>query len=287
MARWYSDFGYFEPSVPRAAKGGIRAHSQQGGFGASWWARRWSAVLDGFQLGSRMQRGRRYARQGQVLSIDFGEGRIQARVQGSRPKPYEVGIRVKTLSKDAWAKVAAAAAAQAVFASKLLAGEMPQEMEEVFRAAGISLFPAAYADLSTDCSCPDSSNPCKHIAAVYYLLGEEFDRDPFLIFRMRGMSREGFLGLLGSDAAGAPAAAVLPPEPLPSSPAAFWSGAADLPPQSTSDTRLSEAALPRRLGKFPFWRGSLHFHEFLDGVYIQASAQAAEVLAGREGESGP
>jgi len=282
MARWYSDFGYYPPSVPRAAKGGIRAQSQHGVFGASWWAKRWTAVLDGFHLGARMQRGRRYARQGQVLSIDFGEGRIQARVQGSRPKPYEVGIQVKTLKKDAWAKVAAAAAAQAVFASKLLAGEMPQEMEQIFRAAGVSLFPEAYADLSTDCSCPDYSNPCKHIAAVYYLLGEEFDRDPFLIFRMRGMYREAFLGLLGSTAAPAGVSTALPPEPLPASPSAFWSFPADLPPQSTPDIRLTEAALPRRLGKFPFWRGCLHFHEFLDGVYIRASTHAAEVLSGRE-----
>jgi len=283
MARWYSDYGYFQPSVPRAAKGGIRAQSKQGAFGTSWWAKQWTAVLDRFNLGTRMQRGRRYARQGQVLSIDFGEGKIQARVQGSRPKPYEVGIRVKTLQKDAWAKVAAAAAAQAVFASKLLAGEMPQEMEQIFRAAGVSLFPEAYADLSTDCSCPDYSNPCKHIAAVYYLLGEEFDRDPFLIFRMRGMSREAFLDLLGSGT-GIPAcvSSAVPPEPLPTSPSTFWSSPADLPPQPAPDIRLTEAALPRRLGKFPFWRGNLNLHDFLDEVYIRASAHAAEVLAGRE-----
>ena len=96
MARW-DDFRYFAPSTPRKAKGGIRAQSQRGGFGESWWAKRWIAVLDSFGLGSRMQRGRRYARQGQVLAIDFGDGRILARVQGSRPTPYEVKIRVKTL----------------------------------------------------------------------------------------------------------------------------------------------------------------------------------------------
>jgi len=279
MARWYSDFGYYPPSVPRAAKGGIRAQSQRGAFGASWWAKRWTAVLDSFHLGARMERGRRYARQGQVLSIDFGEDRIQARVQGSRPKPYEVRIQVKKLPKAAWAKVAAAAAAQAVFASKLLAGEMPQEMEEIFRSAGVSLFPEAYKDLSTDCSCPDYENPCKHIGAVYYLLGEEFDRDPFLIFRMRGMSREAFLGLLGNSSTSAGVVS-LPPEPLPASPSAFWKAPADLPAQVAPDVRLTEAALPRRLGKFPLWRGTLNFHEFLDGVYVRASAHAAEVLSG-------
>src|ERR1041385_5253264 len=115
MARWsgWSDRQFFPPSVPRAAKGGIRAQSQHGGFGSTWWAKRWSAVLDSFQLGARLQRGRSYARRGQVLSIQFGEGRILAKVQGSRPSPYEVQVKVSKLSKDAWAKVAAAAAAQA------------------------------------------------------------------------------------------------------------------------------------------------------------------------------
>jgi uncharacterized Zn finger protein len=271
-------------------KGGIRAQSQRGGFGASWWAKRWTAVLDGFNLGARLSRGRSYARSGQVLSIDVSEGKIQAKVQGSRPKPYEIKMQVTELPKEAWSKVAAAAAAQAIFASKLLAGEMPQEMEEIFRAAGVSLFPERSKDLATDCSCPDWSNPCKHIAAVYYLLGEEFDRDPFLIFRMRGMSREGFLGLLGSGRTGLIAAApTLAPEPLPVDPAEFWKTAVttdtirrrgQLAGENAGPTMtaVKEAALPRRLGKFPFWRGRLNFHEFLDGVYARASAHAAEVL---------
>jgi uncharacterized Zn finger protein len=287
MRRW-SDFNRFASSRPRTAKGGIRAQSQRGDFGASWWAKRWTAVLDGFNLGGRLSRGRSYARSGQVLSIDVSEGKIQAKVQGSRPKPYEVKIQVEKLPNEAWSQVAAAAAAQAIFASKLLAGEMPQEMEELFRGAGVSLFPERSKDLATDCSCPDYSNPCKHIAAVYYLLGEEFDRDPFLIFRMRGMSRESFLGLLGSGKSGlAVPPPPPPPEPLPADPAEFWkpAGVPDPVPQESRTIAagtaevVKEAALPRRLGKFPFWRGRLNFHEFLDGVYTRASAHAAEVLS--------
>jgi uncharacterized Zn finger protein len=279
MPGWYGGFDRFPAARPRAAKGGIRAQSQRGGFGASWWAKRWIAVLEGFDLGARLSRGRSYARKGQVLSIDVSEGAIRAKVQGSRPSPYEVKIQVAELDKESWAKVAKAAAAQAVFASKLLAGEMPQEMEEVFRSAGVSLFPERLRDLKTDCSCPDWSNPCKHIAAVYYLLGEEFDRDPFLILRMRGMSREAFLGLLGpAREAAAPEDKLLPPEPLPDDPAVFWK-APPLPEFAPAESRpLKEAALPRRLGKFPFWRGNLHFHEFLDEVYTRAYATAAAVL---------
>src|SRR5262249_43445463 len=147
--------------------------------------------------GGRLQRGRSYARHGQVLSIDIGKGEVNASVQGSRPTPYSVKIQVQPLTPEQWKAVASTAAGQAVFASKLLSGEMPHEIDAAFRKADVSMFPSDSRDLKTECSCPDWSNPCKHLAAVYYLLGEEFDRDPFLIFKMRGMDREGFLALLG------------------------------------------------------------------------------------------
>ena len=134
---------------------------------------------------------------GQVLSIETDKGRVRAKVQGSRPKPYEVAIQVKTLSSADWQKVVRELSKQAIFMAKLLAGEMPQDIEKVFKDARLSVFPEKLKDLKTECSCPDWSNPCKHIAAVYYLLGEEFDRDPFLIFKLRGMNRDEFLRLLG------------------------------------------------------------------------------------------
>ncbi|MEO7146119.1 MAG: SWIM zinc finger family protein, partial [Bryobacteraceae bacterium] len=227
------DFRFYPPSRPRAAKGGIRSQSKRGEFGESWWAKRWLAVLETFQLGGRLQRGRSYARSGQVLAIEVEKGVITARVQGSRATPYRVSIEVKPLSQKEWQKLAAAVASQAIFGAKLLAGEMPREIETVFGSARLSLFPARRNDLTTECSCPDWSNPCKHIAAVYYLLGEEFDRDPFLIFKMRGMSREEFLALLGgANSQSVPVGERLPDEPLPTSPALFWTVGAlpdDLP----------------------------------------------------------
>ena len=99
---------------------------------------------------------------------------------------------------------------QALFVAKLLAGEMPQDIEPVFREVGLSLFPAKLGDLETDCSCPDWSNPCKHIAAAYYLLGEEFDRDPFLIFTLRGLGRDALLARLGATSPGRAARADRP-----------------------------------------------------------------------------
>ena len=285
MRRWYEfdRWGHFPPSRPLEAKGGIRAQSKRGKFGESWWAKRWIAVLDSFDIGARLQRGRSYARRGQVLSIEIAKGSIEAKVQGSRPLPYEIAIEVKVLPEKDWAKVAQAVSTQAVFASKLLAGEMPNEMEDVFRDVKVSLFPEHFGDLATECSCPDWSNPCKHIAAVYYLLGEEFDRDPFLIFKMRGIEREEFLRLLGESATPDTSPAGidnLPPEPLPSDPALFWA-TSEIPPDLTGEPPPHPvgAALPKRLGKFPFWRGAQDLVDFLEQAYHSAGAKASELLA--------
>jgi uncharacterized Zn finger protein len=256
---WYRDF--YPKSRPRKARGGIKAQSGRGGFGKSWWAKRWVAVLEGFDIGARLGRGRSYARNGQVLSIDVAEGEVRAEVQGSRPKPYDVTIAVQTLTAAEWDRLLKALARQALFVAKLLAGEMPQDIEQVFDAAGLSLFPGRYNDLETDCSCPDWSNPCKHVAAVYYLLGEEFDRDPFLLFRLRGLGRDELVRRLGSAAppAEAPAAAE-PAEPLPADAAAFWSAGA-LPDDVYGEVRTppASAGWPKRLGSFPFWRGEQRF----------------------------
>jgi len=125
-----------------------------------------------------------------VLNIDFSGNRIQSQVQGTRKDPYKVSIEIRWIDDKSWSQVIEAMASQAIFAAKLLAGEMPQNIEEAFSSAGVALFPERAADLKTECSCPDYANPCKHISAVYYLLGERFDADPFLLFQLRGKSRD-------------------------------------------------------------------------------------------------
>jgi uncharacterized Zn finger protein len=147
-------------------------------------------VLESLGMGARLDRGRSYARRGQVASIDVQKSAVTARVQGSRPSPYSVTIRLVALTDKDWDKVIDVMASRAIFAAKLLSGEMPQNIEEAFLEAKVSLFPKSGKDLDTDCSCPDYANPCKHIAAVYYILAERFDEDPFLIFKLRGRSRE-------------------------------------------------------------------------------------------------
>ena len=274
---------FFPPTRPRDVEGGIRAHSRRGAFGRSWWARRWIGALEALELGGRLARGRAYARRGQVIEVVVEKGRVAARVQGSRPEPYRVELSMRTLHDEAWQRVAAALAREARFAAALLAGQMPADVEDAFRAAGVPLFPRERGDLETSCSCPDASNPCKHIAAVHYLLGEEFDRDPFLAFRLRGLDRDELVARVGAAPAAAwPDAEVPPaaPAPLPPDPSPFWQGSA-LPDDLTGDLAPPPvtAALLGRLGQFPFWRGRDPLFQVLAPVYGAASDRALEILA--------
>lgn len=179
----------FYQSRPRHVRGGIKARSNQGEFAKNWWARKWLLAMERLVPAARLQRGKHYARIGQVLSMQEIKEGVSARVQGSRPLPYKVNIGVSHLDDETWEKVLDAMAGQAIFTAKLLAGEMPEHIEEAFSAAGASLFPARHGDLQTKCSCPDWANPCKHIAATHYILGDRFDEDPFLLFRLRGRSQ--------------------------------------------------------------------------------------------------
>ena len=186
----YGYWNYYKPARPKEVKNGIKAKSRSGDIGKTWWSKRWISVLQSFNMGARLTRGRSYARKGQVISIDIQPGVVEAEVQGTRRRPYSVTIELKVLSGKQWEKVTGVMSSRAIFAAKLLSGEMPQNIEEAFEEAKISLFPSRKSDLETECSCPDWANPCKHIAAVYYLLAERFDEDPFLLFQLRGMTKD-------------------------------------------------------------------------------------------------
>jgi len=175
-------------------------------FGGTWWAKRWTSALERLGWSSRLQRGRTYARQGNVLEVKVRPGRIDARVQGSRRRPYRVTIDIQPLSDSDWDRAASAMAEHASFAARLLAGEMPENIEDVFVQCDTQLFPHSERDIDMSCTCPDWANPCKHIAAVFYTLGTEFDRDPFLLLLLRGMSREHLLAALREKRAQAAAA---------------------------------------------------------------------------------
>lgn len=187
----FSDYG---PTLRVA--GGLTARSTRGGIGEQWWSKRFVAVLESFALGTRLTRGRSYARQGQVLSLDVAPGLVTASVQGSRRTPYAVRIGLAQLPALVWAKVEGALAEEALCSAQLLAGEMPPELEDLMASAGARLFPQRLPELRMSCSCPDSAVPCKHLAATCYLLAERFDEDPFSILHWRGRERSALLGRL-------------------------------------------------------------------------------------------
>lgn len=171
-----------------------------------WWVERWLELLDSYRFKKRLERGRNYAREGNVLSIDLIDKEVVASVQGSEVQPYKVRLSLEPFSDENqdralksmsqppfsdedWDFVLKTISEQAIFPAQLLAGEMPNEIEKVFTSNGLSLFPYTLTDVRSRCTCPDKANPCKHIAAVYYQLGDRFSEDPFLIFRLRGRSK--------------------------------------------------------------------------------------------------
>ena len=161
-----------------------------------WWAQRWLDLLDSYRFKKRLERARNYARQGNVLSIKFQGSKVLARVQGTEPEPYQVSLSLDPFNEEEWGYVIETMSQRAIFAAKLLAGEMPQNIEEVFTANGLSLFPFTLADIRSKCSCPDKANPCKHIGAIYYQLGERFSEDPFVLFQLRGRTKDQIIAAL-------------------------------------------------------------------------------------------
>ena len=156
-------------------------------------------------MSSRLQRGRSYARRGQVLEFTLADGKGHRASAGVAPAPYQVSITVRPLTAAQWRDVESRLASQALFRARLLAGEMPAEIEEVFAACGTPLFPESSSDLTMSCSCPDWGVPCKHLAAVCYVLAEAFDADPFAMLAWRGKGRDDLLAALRGKTAAGPA----------------------------------------------------------------------------------
>lgn len=198
---------YPPPARPRPVEGGLKARTARGAIAQTWWSERFISVLEGIGLGNRLARGRTYARKGQVMSLEVTTGLVTALVQGSRARPYRVRIGMAPFGKPDWALAEQALTDSAWYAARLLTGEMPSDIEDVFEGVGLSLFPTTARSLSLDCTCPDSAVPCKHVAATCYLLAEKFDDDPFAILAWRGRERDELLANLHARRSDGPPAA--------------------------------------------------------------------------------
>ncbi len=197
-----SHYGWYKPAPKKPPpERGIRMKKA----GTTWWGQRWIEALENVLRGdsARLARGRTYARAGRAHDLVVKGGKVTARVTGSRATPYKIVIELTELSAPAWTQAIDGLAKKAQFSAELLAGQMPQTIDEAFVEAGVSLFPQQRADLKTSCSCPDWGDPCKHVAATHYVLGEALDRDPFLLFELRGKTKDQLLDALRAARGGA------------------------------------------------------------------------------------
>ena len=305
MSWWYGE--------KRAAKAPPKNGIKLSKAGTTWWGTRWIEALTSVLRGDsgRLSRGRTYARAGRTHDLVIKDGSVGAKVTGSAPKPYVIGIRLTPLTDAQWAKAVTGMAAKAQFSAELLAGRMPQEIDEVFRAAGTSLFPGIRRDLVTSCSCPDSGDPCKHVAATHYVLGEALDRDPFLLFELRGRTKAQVLEALraarGTDEGptamkprrGRPAKAATQEvvgarteETTPSvslgklDPSDYDRPRAALPTLHFSFEAPSKSgAVLRQLGRPSAWQGEQSPAELLEPV-VAAAAERARAMAMAEPDTG-
>ena len=158
-----------------------------------WWVIRWLELLDSYRFKKRLERARNYAREGHILSIDFSGSEVLAKVQGTEKNPYQVSLSLDAFTDEDWDFIIQSLSKKSIFSAQLLAGKMPDDIERVFTDNGLSIFPFTLSDVHSHCTCPDKANPCKHIGAVYYQLAERFSQDPFIIFQLRGRTKNQIL----------------------------------------------------------------------------------------------
>lgn len=255
-----------------------------------WWSQRWLDLLDSYRFKKRLERARNYARQGNVLSIQFTGAKVSAQVQGTEPEPYQVSLFLEPFTDEQWQYVIETMSQRAIFAAKLLAGEMPPNIEEVFTTNGLSLFPFTLSEVRSKCSCPDKANPCKHVGAVYYQLGDRFSEDPFVLFQLRGRTKNQIIDAL-RELRGAHKAVSTESETLQSIPknspegssTSFWQYQAPLEsnlvviaPSTSGDVLEILGAIPlsNDLAENSDSNSSEVVMSYLDSVYKQVAQQA-------------
>lgn len=267
-------------------------------FSRSWWGQKFIAALEAFTDSGRLSRGRSYAKGGKVLNFEIQNGLVTAHVRGSvnpyfgvyKEPLYTTTIEFKPISSEKWVAVIALISSKASLISRLLLNEIPDNIEDSFAQLGLNLLPRSRKDFKADCSCPDYSNPCKHIAGVHYLVAAELDRDPFLLFELRGLSRKDLLKELEKSPLGQalstelqmqnrPPVAVASYHTRPTTQSVkdiqslrdFWHGAKRLP---STIAPLPETLVPgipvKKQGDFPaFWTRDNSFLEAMETLYEQ------------------
>ena len=266
-------------------------------FSRTWWGQRFIEALEQFTDPARLGRGRSYASGGRIIEYTLDKGTVKARVRGSinpyfgvyKEPIYKTSIKIKSITATDWTKVIRQIASRADLITKLLMNEMPDTIEEAFSELGLYLLPHSESDFETSCSCPDWANPCKHIAGVYYLLASALDQDPFVMFELRGLSRDDLHAELVKTPLGKILASALTTDDVPpiapvesyytpptkdpvavvASHKEFWTGAKRLPaPLATASQASVPALLIKKQGDYPpFWHKDGSFISVMEELY--------------------
>lgn len=273
-----------------------------GQFSRSWWGQQFITAIEKLTDTGRLSRGRSYARGKKVKGFDIDGNLITAQVRGSvnpyfgvyKEPLYHITIEFQPLSKAKWSAAVALMASKASVISRLLLNEIPDNIEDTFAQLSLNLLPGSRKDFKTSCSCPDWSNPCKHIAGVYYLVAAELDQDPFLLFELRGLSRQDLLTELAKSPLGQALSAELQLEQAAPQPAQsyysplstlnvpaktelreFWHGTKRLPQTLEALPENPVSAIPiKKQGDYPvFWHRDNSFIEAMETLYEQVTAK--------------
>jgi uncharacterized Zn finger protein len=243
------------------------------------WGARWLDAVSAFSPAKQMERGRVMAKSGKVLSLQVDQGFVAADVQGSRSRPYKVEIGLPMFSRKQWQRVTDALLKKAFYAAKLLSGDMPRDLEQIFSDTGAALLPASAADISSDCSCFEMDEPCKHIAATYVALAQEIESNPFLLLEMRGLTRAQLLTEIQTRR-GARTKTTTTAAPIDRPPQTYLAGKLNDFFQAPKDRPLSASAPSvdapallkpglriQEMGSPPFWQSDNDFEEVLVRIY--------------------
>ena len=262
----------------------------------TWWGNRFIEALETFTDSGRLSRGRSYASNSRIRRLEITDGVITAAIRGNvnsyygvyKEPTYHVEIAMQPLSSAQWAAAIAYIASKASFISKLMLNEMPDNIEAAFTPLKLNLLPKSKSDFQTECSCPDWSNPCKHVAGVYYRVAAELDRDPFLLFELRGLPRERLrLELqklpLGEALAAELATETVPPIPIDSyytrpqltappeamSVKTFWQGTKPLPKTipAAPASSITGIVVKKQGDRPPFWQKDTSFISAMEELY--------------------
>ena len=270
----------------------VRSHA----VGSTWWGQRWVEALEHGprDVVARLGRGRAYARDGHVSELKIMAGSVVAMVRDDDLESYKVTLHLEVFQPKLWKRILNTMSEQALFVGQLLNGEMPREIAQVFHACGKSLFPSSFHDIDADCGCEDWSSPCKHVAATYYVLADALDHDPFILFKLRGRTREQVLSGLGqlrsghaSVNIGMPEAGVREASGIDLSQLAvndYERAILDLSfARFNFDSLPESGALLRSIGRPASWTGDASPEELFHPIVLQAKQLALDIASGTHG----